>query len=153
MASEFYNLASGLVTTEFDYITGSDLDVELQNASGWFSANLGTLNNRIFTSFSGEAPNLGLEEQSIYKHLYLSNYYAKKASETLRNTTSDALDWIALREGDTSIRRTNRNEVAKSYRGVSRENSEACEKLINSYILYQADPREVHVYNSATGVV
>ena len=71
--SNIGTLATSIFENEFDS-TG----VTVVSISGWLENNIGQLNNLLYKSFSGisgEVPGLGLEEQNIYKELYLYHYY------------------------------------------------------------------------------
>ena len=113
-------IANTIFVNEFD----SDADMaSLVQVSGWFENNLGELNTLLFTSFSGSGkigtstqiftPTLGLEESGIYKKLYLKHFYKKKARNVLKGI-DNSVDFISLREGDSMITRTNKNEIAKT---------------------------------------
>lgn len=145
--SQINDLASNIVSANFDYLTGTDRTCMLSSVESWLLYNLGKLNNRIYTSFSGENPNLGLEEQSIYSNMFLQRYYSQEAQKVLRNMSSDTLQWLSLREGDSSITLHNKNEVAKTYMSFSRDAGEALEKEIASYNNYLSTPREVSTTN------
>ena len=54
-----------------------------------------------------------------------------------------SVDFLSLREGDTVITRTNKNELAKTYRGLANDAREEMERLVTSYNLYQAAPVQV----------
>ena len=68
--SELGQLASGIYSSEFDSDSSA---ANYSQISGWLSENLGLLNTLINTDFSGQNPSLGLEEQAIYKEVYLYN--------------------------------------------------------------------------------
>lgn len=124
-------LASGIVATEFDYITGAEAVSERSVCSGWMSGNMGQLNTLIYTSFNAadlsKVP-MSLssrpwqqEEEAIMTQIYLQDYYNKQARIMLRtfsstssssssSTTTGSLDytmtpWTTLKEGDTTITR------------------------------------------------
>ena len=121
-------LARDIVSTEFDYITGTEATGLLTNTSGWLGSNVGQLNIKINTRFSSgnlcALPESGAqasgwiwqaEEQAIYKQIFLEDYYQKEARKILRNTLNTTTsssssssdftmtDWTTLREGDTQI--------------------------------------------------
>ena len=142
-------LANTVFVNEFD----SDTDMAtLAQISGWFENNLGELNTLIFTTFSGSGdgghpdqiftPKLGIEESGIYKQLYLRHFYKKKARNVLKGIDS-SVDFISLREGDSMITRTNKNEIAKTYRGMAKDAEEELEKQVYAYNFYQSRPRQV----------
>ena len=142
-------LANTVFVNEFDSDTNM---ATLAQVSGWFENNVGELNNLLFTSFSGDGdaghpdqvftPAMGFEESGIYKKLYLKHFYQKKARNVLKGIDS-SVDFITLREGDSMITRTNKNEIAKVYRGFAKDASEELEKAVYAYNFYQARPRQV----------
>lgn len=140
-----HDLADDIFGTEFEYNSGH---VQFYYLSGWLNNNIGRLNTRIDTSFCVESGlftptgDFGLEERSIYKQMYLHQFYTKKATQVLRGTDS-SVDFLTLREGDTVITRTNKNELAKTYKSMASDAMEETEKLITSYKLYQAAPLQV----------
>jgi len=138
------NLAASIYDTEFGYAsTELEREVEVVAISGWLIANEGLLNTLIYTQFSGTDPGMRLEEQNIFKQLYLSRYYRKASRDVLRNITTDGLDWTRLSEGDTTIMRNNKNETAKTYLSLAKEADETMTNLVYSYNLYGAKPYQV----------
>jgi|TARA_R110000824_G_scaffold42887_2_gene125676 hypothetical protein len=138
------NLAASIYDTEFGYAdTELARERDIVAISGWLIANEGLLNVLIYTQYSGGNPGLHLEEQEIFKQLYLSKYYRKSSRDVLRNITTDAMDWTRLSEGDTTIQRTNKNETAKTYISLAKEADERIKDLVYSYNLYQARPLQV----------
>jgi hypothetical protein len=141
--SEISDLASGIYTTEFD---SDETAATVVQISGWLSENLGLLNTLINTNFSGENPNLGLEEKSIYKEIYLYNYYNKQSRNILRGitATSNAGDNIlSVSDGDNQITFVNRNEVGKVYRDLAKESKQKLDGLIAKYNIYASKPLQV----------
>ena len=140
-----HNLADEIFANEFEYDSGY---AHFYYISGWLANNVGMLNNRIFTSFEVSGSNFTptgkfkQEERSIYKQMYLYEFYTKKTRQVLRGVDSQ-VDFVSLREGDSMITRTNKNELAKTYRGLANDAKEELEKLITSYNMYQAEPVQV----------
>ncbi len=149
MPNEPKILADSVFINEFDSDTNM---ATLAQVSGWFENNIGELNTLLFTSFSGSGeagqdthvfhPTMGLEESGIYKKLYLKHFYQKKARNVLKGIDS-SVDFVTLREGDSMITRTNKNEIAKVYRGFAKDATEELEKAVYAYNFYQAAPRQV----------
>ena len=146
-------IATGIYNDEFDSDTG---DSTLASISGWLANNIGLLNTIIYRAFSGsgsatEYPDdtvlqpsgtFRFEEADIYKQIYLNNYYTKKARAVLKGIDS-SVDFISLREGDSMITRTNKNEIAKTYRGFAKDAQERLEMLVAKYNIYDAEPVQV----------
>ena len=140
-----HNLADEIFANEFEYDTGY---AQFYYISGWLANNIGMLNNRLFSSFevSGSyftpTGSFKQEERAVYKQMYLHEFYTKKTRQVLRGIDS-SVDFITLREGDSMITRTNKNELAKPYRGLANDAKEELEKLITSYNMYQSEPLQV----------
>ena len=140
-----HDLADEIFANEFEYDSGY---AQFYFISGWLANNVGQLNNRIYSSFEVEDGNFmpsgafRQEEHAIYKQMYLYEFYTKKTRQVLRGVDS-AVDFISLREGDTAITRTNKNELAKTYRGLANDAREEMEKLVSSYNIYRAAPVQV----------
>lgn len=140
-----HDLADEIFANEFEYDTGY---AQFYFISGWLANNVGQLNTKLYTNFSVESGNFiptgsfKQEERAIYKQLYLYEFYTKKTRQVLRGVDS-GVDFITLREGDTMITRTNKNELAKTYRGLANDAREEMERLVNSYNIYQAAPLQV----------
>lgn len=148
--SELGQLASGIYSSEFDSDSSA---ANYGQISGWLSENLGLLNTLINTNFSGQNPNLGLEEQAIYKEIYLYNYYNKQARSILRGitATSNAGDNIlSVSDGDNSISFVNRNEVGKVYRDLAKESKQKLDGLVTKYTIYESQPLQVGGYESVS---
>jgi len=141
--SVYSDLANDVFTVEFDSNTGVTTYSQI---SGWFSTNLGLLNNLLYTNFTGTDPELGAEEKAIFKELYLINYYNKQARNTLRgivaaNNNGDNI--LSVSDGDNSITFVNRNEVTKVYRGLVADAQARLKDLVGSYNSYKAEPRQL----------
>jgi|TARA_R110001632_G_scaffold35298_3_gene89138 hypothetical protein len=136
------DLANSIYINEFD---SSDITVE--SISGWLGANIGQLNILLNTSFSGvsgEVIGLGLEEQDIYKEMYLSHYYTKQTRNTIRGIANDTNgNIISVRDGDNAITFVNKNEVSKVYKTLAQDANNALGSLVAKYNIYQASPRQV----------
>jgi len=140
-----YDLANEIFGNEFEYDSGY---AQFYYISGWLANNVGLLNTKIYSQFNVEDGNFTptgsfqLEERAIYKQMYLYEFYTKKTRQILRGVDS-SVDFITLREGDSMITRTNKNELAKTYRGLANDAREEMEKLVVSYNLYKEAPVQV----------
>jgi hypothetical protein len=145
VAYSVHDLADEIFANEFEYDSGY---AQFYYISGWLANNVGLLNTKIYSQYSVQNSNFeptGLfqqEERSIYKQMYLYEFYTKKTRQVLRGVDS-SVDFVTLREGDTMITRTNKNELAKTYRGLASDAREEMERLVSSYNIYQAAPVQV----------
>jgi hypothetical protein len=140
--SNIGDLANSIYINEFDS-TGVTVDA----ISGWLENNIGQLNNVLYTSFSGENGNvsgLNLEEQNIYKQMYLYHYYTKQTRNTIRGIANDTNgNIISVRDGDNAITFVNKNEVSKVYRSLAQDAYDGLQSSIASYNIYNASPKQV----------
>ena len=140
-----HDLADEIFANEFEYDSGY---AQFYYISGWLANNVGLLNTKIYSQYSVQNSNFEptgffqQEERSIYKQMYLYEFYTKKTRQVLRGVDS-SVDFVTLREGDTMITRTNKNELAKTYRGLANDAREEMERLVSSYNIYQAAPVQV----------
>lgn len=139
------DLSTEIYQNEFDSDTGY---ASLSLISGWLENNVGQLNTKIYSNFYVENTNFEptgqfkQEERAIYKQMYLYEFYTKKTRQVLRGIDS-SVDFLSLREGDTMITRTNKNELAKTYRSLASDARDEMERLVSSYNIYQAAPVQV----------
>jgi hypothetical protein len=142
--SNLGNLATSIYHTEFDSESGSPSETSI---SGWLENNLGQLNNVLYTSFSGVAGDvsgLNLEEQNIYKEMYLYHYYTKQTRNTIRGIANDTNgNIVSVRDGDNAITFVNKNEVSKVYKGLANDANSNLSDLVSKYNSYNASPRQV----------
>lgn len=136
------DLALKIFQTEFDGDTGVMYNSYIE---AWLNANLGQLNTRLNTSYSGIDAELDLESQAIYKELYLGNYYRKQSRNALRGLigNTNGSDILSLRDGNSSVTFTNKNEVAKVYKSFAEESDKKLDKLCHNYNMYQSEPLQL----------
>ena len=119
----------------------------VESISGWLDSNVGQLNNVLYTSFSGvsgDVEGLLLEEQSIYKQMYLYHHYTKQTRNTVRGIANDTNgNILSVRDGDNAITFVNKNEVSKVYKSLAQDAYNEMQNLVNNYNNYQSSPRQV----------
>lgn len=162
-------LAYNIWDIEFgDHTTALERERNVLLISGYLEANIGQLNTLINTDFyineeqDSVVPELKYEEKTIFTQLYLKDYMNKQARNILRNaaasshstnnstntTTVGVTDWIELREGDTSIRRsvatsTSKNASAQIFQKSAAEANQLLKELVHSYNIYGSVPLQV----------
>ena len=146
------DLANSIYINEFD-----SSNVALESISGWLESNVGKLNTVLYTSFSGDSngniQGFGLEEEAIYKEMYLSHYYTKQTRNTIRGIADDTNgNILSVRDGDNAITFVNKNEVSKVYKSLADDASSKLDSLVSKYNSYKAAPRQVGGIEAATGV-
>jgi hypothetical protein len=128
------------------HLSGDARDVEIGLIANWVEGHFGELNNLIFTSLSGYSPvEFNLEEQSIMRELYLSEYNRKAERQVLRGIdgSNGQNEFQVIREGDSMIQKSNKNITAKNYHAAYRASQERVKELVHSYNLYGAIPNQV----------
>ena len=148
MPNVLEDLASGIVTTEFDSDTGI---ATVSAVSGWLYENLGQVNTYLYTDFDGAGAigaygAMDIEAQNILKELYLGNYYNKQARNALRGIVSSSVSGdnvLSLRDGESAVTFVNRNEVSKVYRGLAADSMDNVVRMAGQYNIYQAEPRQL----------
>jgi len=143
------NLASGIVTYDFPNDTGT---YNMVFVSGWLEENVGELNGLIHEEASIDSTGalridgtgLAPVENNIFATLYEIWYLQKSARESLRSFTySDSVDWVTIKEGDTTIQRQNKNSVAKTYKDLTTEVNERLDNLLYQYNYQKSSPIQV----------
>ena len=141
-------LATKIYDEEIGFHTsGIERTREIGLIANWVEGHLGELNNLIFTSFSGYDPEgFNLEEQSIIRELYLSEYNRKAHRRVLRGIdgSDGSPDFQVIREGDSMIQKSNKNVTAKSYREAYLDSQARVKELVYAYNLYGAKPNQVY---------
>lgn len=129
--------------------------------ANWFAgnSNLGRINVLLDTTFSGTyttgvygeilsydiEPDLGQQEMAIYKKIFEMDYYNRQARYALSGVgvLANGGDWTSLREGDSSITRANRNDVARTFRSISNDVKAELDQMVNSYLKFKSKPQQV----------
>ena len=140
--SAISDLSSGIFQTEFDGDSGI---VPESYIYSWLNENLGQLNTLINTSYSGVDADLDLESKAIYKEMYLSSYYNKQSRNALRGilSSSNGGDILSLRDGNSAVSFTNKNEVAKVYKSMATECQSRIDIMSHKYNIYQSEPSQI----------
>ena len=138
---------------------GSPDNYSIQKLSGWFldNSNIGKLNNLIGTYISGVClkspqdlvtgysldPFPSNDQLAIYKMLFDYEYFRGESRSVARSSATIGSDWTDLKEGDSSIKKINKNEISKNFRGLSRDAKEDLDKAVKMYLKYNAIPDQI----------
>jgi hypothetical protein len=142
-------IASGITTYDFPNDTGT---YNMGFVSGWLETNIGELNGLLHEEFKvdstgairADGTGLAPVEENIFSTLYELYYYQKSSRESLRSFTYDSsVDWITLKEGDTTIQRQNKNSVSKTYVDLSKEANSRLDNLLYQYNYQKSSPIQV----------
>ncbi len=142
MSYKIKDISDEIVNTDLE-----DTSLSIASVSFWLQRNIGKLNNLISTSYTLSSNlefspnNLSEEEKTIYKILYLIHYYNLKIKESLGAGSVDSV--VEVTSDSNSVKRTSRNEFAKTYLALKRDHEKALQDLITSYKLNNSTPLDV----------
>jgi hypothetical protein len=130
---------------------GSPTDLSIPAIGFWVRTNVGNLNNRIKTTYlvdsstleinDADAVEIGLNEGAILKKMYSVHHYDVKFRGVLGASSYDLVTMVKDRQ--STVKKVNRNDIAKSFLQAKRDAIEELEKLTVSYISGQATPIQV----------
>lgn len=124
-------------------------NLSVPQISFWLISNIGQLNILIeqeYVVLDNEfSPELGDQEKDIFKQLYFVKYYSSLMTS---NLGAAAYDWSELSEGDSTIRRVSKNEVAKNYKQLRDSYYAGLQELVFFYKKNQIRP-EAYQLDSA----
>ena len=149
MPNTFSGLARDVFTNEFSSNTGI---TTFSQISGWFAANVGSLNNLLNTSFSGVDPEIDEEAKNLFKKQYLGSYYTRQMRSALMgivSSSSDGSNILSVSDGDNKISFVNKNEVAKTFRGLANDIASEIEKEAHQYNMFCSSPLSVNGIDTA----
>ena len=158
-----WNEIGTFATGIFKYDFGSNTsEATVEYISGWLQNNIGELNTLIYSCYSGADPGLGLEEEAIFRQIFLKNHYAKLSRNVLMGITSSSTssssgsgtlmtsEWTEIRDGDSVIKRTAqvatpaiKASSSKVYQQFSTNAEVTLKDLLQSYNSYKSAPRQV----------
>lgn len=139
---------------------GEPTDTSVAVITAWLEVNIGQLNailNRNFYIDGGDILNADYDasdpdeetngseydftivEVAIFKLVYFIRYYQRQANKALGSGSLED-NWVRMSEGDSSVQRTSRAEIAKGFRGVVKENEEMLRWVVGLYKVNKANP-------------
>lgn len=144
----FATLATGIFDSEFGSETGI---ASVSQISGWLANNLGQLNTKIHTNFSGDASDMDDSAGAIFSLMYLRDYNKRAARNALRGVQTAGGNVLSIQDNDNRISFVNTKEVAKEYQSAAKDLTEEIDKLSYNYSYYGASPRQVVEVDGTTG--
>lgn len=134
---------------ELFYELSEPTDTSVPAILFWLTSNIGRLNNLLDTEYSivsNEAsPELGDSEGVIYKLLYMMHYYTRQINKNLGAAAYVSISEV--KEGNRTVKRTNKTEIAKNYRGVVTDLNDDLMAQVLNYKMNRADPASIIVDN------
>src|SRR5215216_5047423 len=114
---------------------GEPEDISVPSIAFWLTTNIGQLNtllnlNVAVGTDSEFSPTLSDAEKDIFKQLYTVTYYSRRVSANLGAAGYDS-SILEVTEGNRTTRLVNRNEVAKSFQTLKRDEQNYLELLVS----------------------
>lgn len=126
-------------------------DLSLAFIAFWLRSNVGKLNNSIGASYSidettlevedEDGEELGINESSILKKMFLVYYYGRKANEVLASSSTDGS--LEVTSDGVTVRRVNKNEVSKTYLTLKNGEQSDLNALVQEYKQNKVEPLQV----------
>ena len=135
---------------------GQPSDLSIPAVTYWVRANVGTLNNRISTSFFVDETTLEIkqyekndsttkeitsEESSIFKKMYMLHFYDGKLRSNLTTLGTDTV--LSVSDDGSSVTKVNRNEINRVIYQIRKQESLELDNLIAAYKSSKASPVQV----------
>ena len=128
---------------------GEPSDVSIPSIVFWLTSNIGALNNHIGTTLTVESslivPELNDDQKVNYKILYAIHYYTRQVNRNLG--AAAYVNIIEFREGNRTVRRANKNEVAKTYMAILKETKDGFFSMVSAYKMNLAVPLQIIIPN------
>lgn len=151
-AQDLGTLASGI----WQYNLGSPTNISSLVISGYFAQDyvVGQLNAKIGTCYSGVSgwaisTDIDNSELAILGAMFMVSYWGQKVSSAAgAGGVSDT--WVAMRDGDSDIRRASPSELMKIYTSMFRDANNQLNYLTNEYLVHGVGstlPRSVDFYS------
>lgn len=145
------NDLGSLATNISDYSIDETGRFPVSFISGWLDVNIGQLNTLTHECFTindtgAFEPSLNSEEESIYSLLFEIYYYNKASREALRgivwdNSIADSM--IMVKEGDSTVQRTSKHQISKTFAELAKESQASLDNLLFQYNRSKASPRQI----------
>lgn len=120
----------------------NDASLSVSYVQLWLIGNIGKLNNAIGTNIQLSCNDFNPlptdDQKDILKWYFTCRYYANLAKNSLG---AAAYDFSEVSEGDSTIRKVSKNEIAKTYNTLAKQCEESLKEVIKFYRMNNALPR------------
>jgi hypothetical protein len=137
------------IAQEIYFDLAEPTDLSIAAISFWIRANIGNLNNTIFSNFAindsyeiveGDAE-ININAVAILKKMYMVHRYAVIIRSKI--TEVGANDVIEVQDQDTRVRRTDKNQLIRSISAEKKQEEEELRFLISNYRANRINPGQV----------
>jgi hypothetical protein len=128
----------------------NDSSLSTSYVATWIRNNVGKVNNLVGTSFDLDenleyTPCINQSIKDIIKHLYVCHYWSMQAKA---NFGASAFDITELREGDNTIRLSNKTDNAKIFSSMAKDCNVELMNIIKFYKANSVLPASLSSFNS-----
>lgn len=110
-------------------------DCSIPKIAFWLQTNVGQLNLKLGTSVAVEngtlSEDLSLAAQSIFKSLFKIDYLKRQINKNLGAAAYTTI--MEVKEGNRTVKRTNKNDIAKNYQIAKDAEERALAGLVSAY--------------------
>jgi len=137
------------IAQEIYFDLNSPSDLSLAAISFWIRANIGNLNNTIFSSFiindsyeiTESDVEININAVAILKKMYMVHRYAVIIRSKI--TEVSANDVVEIQDQDTRVRRIDKNQLIRSISAEKKQEEEELRFLISNYRANKSSPGQV----------
>lgn len=122
-------------------------DISIPTVAFWLLSNIGKLNSLLGLSVGVIGTlfdtDINPSQKNIFKLLYLIQYYDRQARKNLGAASIDSV--VEVQEGNRNVRKTSKNDIAKTYMQMKNSSKEELVALVNAYKIGQMNPVDVNI--------
>ena len=131
---------------------GSPSDISVAAIAYWVRANIGHLNNLLFSNFAinssyeivdsdNEDTEIDINAVSVLKKLYMVHRYAVIIRSKISAIATDEI--VEIQDQDTKVRKLDKNQIIKTISQEKKEEEASLNFLINAYRARNSAPTHV----------
>ena len=137
------------IAQEIYFDLNSPSDLSLAAVSFWVRANIGNLNNSIFSSFiindsyeiTESDAEININAVAILKKMYMVHRYAVIIRSKITEVSTN--DVVEIQDQDTRVRRIDKNQLIRSISAEKKQEEEELRFLISNYRANKSSPGQV----------
>ena len=137
------------IAQEIYFDLNSPSDLSLAAVSFWIRANIGNLNNTIFSSFiindsyeiTESDAEININAVAILKKMYMVHRYAVIIRSKITEVSTN--DVVEIQDQDTRVRRIDKNQLIRSISAEKKQEEEELRFLISNYRANKSTPGQI----------
>lgn len=137
------------IAQEIYFDLNSPSDLSIAAIAFWVRANIGNLNNTIFSNFiindsyeiTEDGTEININAVAILKKMYMVHRYAVIIRSKITETSSS--DVVEVQDQDTRVRRLDKTQLIRSISAEKKQEEEELRFLISNYRANKINPSQV----------